>query len=208
MQGTTNDREIEVKFHLPQPREIRQSILGLGGRSKGRVFETNQRYDDADGRLLAAKSLLRLRKDKLMHLTYKCEPDLADTDFKNYKELEVTVSDFEIMDRILIALGFLRVQIYEKWRETILLGSVCLCLDSMPMGEFLEIEGPKEDIRTMAGNLNLAWEKRILANYLSIFSVIKQHAALPFNDMTFANFKSLPDLFSRFSHLFEAGGPK
>lgn len=208
MQGTTKDREIEVKFHLPQPEEMRQRILGLGGRSKGRVFETNQRYDDADGRLLAAKSLLRLRKDKLVHLTYKCEPDLADTDFKSYKELEVTVSDFEVMDRILIALGFLRVQIYEKWRETILLGPVCLCLDRMPMGEFLEIEGAKEDIRATVRNLNLVWEKRILANYLSIFSVIKQRCDLPFSDMTFANFKSFPDLFSRFSHLFEAGGLK
>jgi adenylate cyclase class 2 len=208
MHSTVDYREIEVKFHLPRPQEMRQRILALGGRSQGRIFETNLRYDKPDESLLAGKCLLRLRRDKGVRLTYKCEPDTADKDFKSYKELEVTVSDFDVMDRILVALGFCRVQVYEKWRETISLGPLCLCLDSMPVGEFLEIEGPKEDIRHMARNLDLAWEKRILANYLAIFAVIQQQAALPFVDMTFANFKTTPVPFTRFVHLFEAGGPR
>jgi adenylate cyclase class 2 len=208
MHSAADHREIEVKFHLTQPQEIRQRILALGGGSQGRCFETNLRYDRPDESLLAAKCLLRLRKDKDARLTYKCEPDTADMDFKNYRELEVTVGDFDAMDRILVALGFCRMQVYEKWRETLMIGPVCLCLDSLPFGEFLEIEGSKEDIRAMARNLELAWEKRILANYLAIFAAIKQHAALPFCDLTFANFQTAPAPFSRFSHLFEAGGPR
>jgi adenylate cyclase class 2 len=208
MLSTTEDREIEVKFHLPSPQALRQRIVELGGQSQGRIFETNLRYDRPDGSLLAGKCLLRLRKDNGVRLTYKSEPDTADADFKSYRELEVSVDDFDGMDRILVALGFCRAQAYEKWRETFHLGPVTLCLDSMPIGEFLEIEGAKEDIRAAARSLGLAWEKRILANYLSIFELIRQQAALPFSDMTFANFTSNPVMFSNFSHFFETGGSR
>jgi adenylate cyclase class 2 len=66
-----------------------------------------------------------------------------------------------------------------------------LCLDRLPFGDFLEIEGGKEAIRHAAGRLGLAWERRILDNYLGLFEKVRQSMGLPFSDVTFANFKGI-----------------
>lgn len=183
--------EIEVKFHLEEISSIRRHLLHSGAESKGRFFETNIRYEDAENRLLRNKSLLRLRKDNRATLTFKSEPLKPDLDFKVHQELEVVVGDFETTDRILHALGFHRAQTYEKWRETLVLGDAVFCLDTLPFGDFLEIEGDREIIETMALKLGLAWETRILSNYLALFDVLKNAFQLPFSDITFDHFKSV-----------------
>jgi adenylate cyclase, class 2 len=180
--------EIEVKFYLSDMDSIRDRILELGAVSMGRVFETNLRFDDADNRLIEKKSLLRLRRDTKTILTFKSEPPFKNDQFKILKELEVEVSDFTTMKHILESLGFREEQVYEKWRETFRLNSANLCLDTMPYGDFLEIEGQKEDIKELAYRIGLKWQKRILLNYLAIFDVIKQKTNLPFYDVTFSNF--------------------
>jgi adenylate cyclase class 2 len=180
--------EIEVKFYLSDMDRMRDRIIEIGGVSRGRVLETNIRFDDADNSLIQKKSLLRLRKDKTTTLTFKSEPPVKDNQFKILRELEVEVSDFTTMKHILESLGFREEQVYEKWRETFVLHSTNLCLDMMPYGSFLEIEGPKEDIKKLASQIGLKWEKRILLNYLAIFDVIKQKSNLPFYDVTFSNF--------------------
>ena len=84
-------------------------------------------------------------------------------------------------------------QIYEKYRETFTIKSACLCLDTMPFGDFLEIEGDKAAIRALAERLSLPWEHRILTNYLNIFATIKTNHGLGFNDVTFDNFAASAD---------------
>jgi len=42
--------EIEVKFYLSDVNPIRSRIIELGADPKGRVFETNLRFEDADVR--------------------------------------------------------------------------------------------------------------------------------------------------------------
>jgi len=180
--------EIEVKFYLSDMDSTRDRILELGAVSMGRIFETNLRFDDADNRLIEKKSLLRLRRDTKTILTFKSEPPFKNDQFKILKELEVEVSDFTTMKHILESLGFREEQVYEKWRETFRLNSTNLCLDTMPYGDFLEIEGQKEDIKELAYRIGLKWQKRILFNYLAIFDVIKQKLNLPFYDVTFSNF--------------------
>jgi adenylate cyclase class 2 len=194
--------EIEVKFYLSDMDSIRDRILELGAVSMGRVFETNLRFDDADNRLIEKKSLLRLRRDTKTILTFKSEPPFKNDQFKILKELEVEVSDFTTMKHILESLGFREEQVYEKWRETFRLNSNNLCLDTMPYGDFLEIEGQKEDIKELAYRIGLKWQKRILLNYLAIFDVIKQKTNLPFYDVTFSNFINIRfDLAEYLEHL-------
>ncbi len=180
--------EIEVKFYLSDMDHIRDRIIEFGGVSRGRVFETNIRFDDADNHLIEKKSLLRLRQDTKTILTFKSEPPFKDDQFKILRELEVEVSDFTTMKHILESLGFREEQVYEKWRETFMLNSTHLCLDTMPYGDFLEIEGQKDDIKKLASQIGLKWKKRILLNYLAIFDVIRQKSNLPFYDVTFSNF--------------------
>lgn len=183
--------EIEVKFHLTDMEPIRTRILELGARSNGRVFETNIRYEDKNNSLMKKKSLLRLRQDEKITLTFKSRSPERSKAFKIYKELEVEVNEFETMSHIIEALGYHPAQTYEKWRETIALKQTVFCLDSMPYGNFLEIEGPEIEIRHYAAQLGLSWQKRILFNYLEIFEIMRKNLGLDFNDLTFKNFSTI-----------------
>ncbi|MCP4629175.1 MAG: class IV adenylate cyclase [bacterium] len=180
--------ETEIKFYLADLSSIRQRIMEMGAHSRGRFFESNIRFEDRHGNLKKQKSLLRLRQDRKVSLTYKSTPPEDNDQFKILKELEVAVSDFDTMHNILDALGFHREQVYEKWRETLVLDRTHFCLDSMPFGNFLEIEGPKQDIQKFTVRLDLAWNKRILLNYLEIFEFLKNKLHLKFSDVTFDNF--------------------
>lgn len=183
--------EIEVKFHLTDLESMQGRLSRLGAESKGRVFEHNIRYEDKNKTLIRKKSLLRLRRDKKTILTYKSRPPVSSTEFKVFNELEVEVSDFITMNQILEQLGLHPEQTYEKWRETLILGKTCFFLDTMPYGNFLEIEGSEKNIRESADRLGLCWRKRILMNYLEIFELLRQKLNLKFKDVTFKNFESI-----------------
>jgi adenylate cyclase class 2 len=181
--------EIEVKFHLADPQPIRSKLLDIAKEHHQKVFETNRRYENDTQSLKLSGKLLRLRHDRSWKLTYKSKVLRSDTQFKVMNEWEVSVDDGDGMHAILESLGFKTVQIYEKWRETFLVNTTAICIDTMPFGTFLEIEGDKAAILESADCLGLKWEKRILANYLAIFDVLREKEHLPFYDVTFDNFK-------------------
>jgi len=197
--------EIEVKFYIPDRKSVRQRIIDLDARSHGRLFETNLRFENPQNSLIKHKALLRLRKDKKATLTYKSSPPESNAEFKIFDELEVEVSQFSTMNQILHALGFRAVQKYEKWRETLTLEDTHFCLDTMPFGDFLEIEGRKNKIKYFAARLGLNWEERILKNYLEIFDILKNHLHLQFKDLTFDNFKTVDIDAAQFRQHLEAG---
>lgn len=200
--------EIEVKFYLTDLKSIRRRIIDMNAQSHGRFFETNLRFEDPQNSLIKNNALLRLRKDKKATLTYKSKPPGENTQFKIFNELEVEVSEFTTMNQILEALGFQVAQKYEKWRETFTLGDTQFCLDSMPFGDILEIEGQKKEIRHFSDRLGLKWDERILMNYLEIFDVLRNLLNLQFKDLTFDNFKSIDPDASGFRHHLEAGRSK
>ena len=192
--------EIEVKYFLEDLKAIRDRIMGLGAVSCGRVFETNVRYEDDEKTLIRNKQLLRLRHDGKTTLTFKTKPPQKDQaknqakendGFKVQRELEVEVNDFDTMDAILGLLGFQKEQIYEKWRETFTIGETLFCLDSMPYGDFLEIEGKRDAIVKYSDKIGFLEKDRILDNYLGLFEKVKEKFDLPFSDVTFDNFKNL-----------------
>lgn len=198
--------EIELKFYISDFTDLRNRFLDLGADCIGRrTFEHNGRYETEDGRLLKNHCLLRLRKDRNTTLTFKSPPKEADTRFKIFRELEVRVDDFDAMDAILNALGYDRCQTYEKWRETWQLNEATLCMDTLPFGRFLEIEGSPGPIMQIIHDLGLQWKHRILSSYLEIFNVLRDREGLPFTDVTFDNFKAVSIAFERHRLRFEAG---
>lgn len=192
MQENRKQIEIEVKFFVAQPQSMRRKLIQSGRIIQPRTFESNARYDDAGESLLRQGALLRLRQDEACRLTFKAKHTASSTQYKIYKELEVEVDDYHVMDAILEHIGFRPVQYYEKWRETFLLAETLVCLDTLPFGYFLEIEGEPENIRKSADQLGLDWRHRILWNYLSIFEAIHKREGLKFRDPTFDNFSSHP----------------
>jgi adenylate cyclase class 2 len=196
--------EIEVKFYLENVEPVREKLLAAGAKSSGRIFESNICFDDAQDSLKAKQSLLRLRKDKKVTLTHKSKPVAGETEFKVLKELEVEVSNFDKMLSILETLGYHRTLVYEKYRETLSIGNTKLCIDSMPFGDFIEIEGGKADIRSLAQDLGVSWDRRITDNYRSMFEAIQEKLGLPFNDITFDNFSTVQLDIHLFLPEFEA----
>jgi len=197
--------EQEAKFILTDRKKCRKKIIGMGGHSKGRVFETNICYDDKKNTLANNKSILRLRQDRRVRLTVKTPYKSADQQVKTMNEIEVSVDDFDAMDKILVAIGFHPAQVYEKWRETIIIDGAECCLDTMPFGDFLEIESTPDHVRSLSAALDLPWETRVLDNYLSIFALIKKTEPLSFNNVTFDNFKDVQIDLGRYTALLEAG---
>jgi adenylate cyclase class 2 len=108
------------------------------------------------------------------------------------------------MHQILGAIGLECVQMYEKRREVFRLSDALICIDQLPYGDFVEIEGPPEAIRAAAAQLQLPWARRILTNYLHIFETMRQTLDLRFRDLTFANFNGSPDALEGIIHQFEA----
>ncbi|MBS3757231.1 MAG: class IV adenylate cyclase [Desulfobacterales bacterium] len=196
--------EIEVKFFLPDIHMMRRRVKALDSIFLGAVDETNIRYETRDLAFYRERSLLRLRNADRVTLTYKAEPPEKKNDYKIHREYEVTVDDFEMMKNILLSVGFHPEQVYEKKRESYQLGDAILCLDTMPYGNFLEIEAPGREIRQTAERLGLDWNRRILMNYLEMFEWIKSELGLPFSDVTFANFQSVENDMAGLITRFEA----
>ena len=195
--------EIEVKFYLPDLSRIRERVLSLASIRRCRQHEINVRFDDAADRLRQRSALLRLRRDDRIRLTFKSPPPQPDDRYKIHRELETEIGNFEVMTQILAALGYRRKQVYEKWRETFQQGRCHLCLDQLPYGDFLEIEGPAEEIRPAAERLGLEWKNRIVSNYLEIFETIRQSLRLSFQDLTFDNFRNLDYSFDAHLEWFQ-----
>ncbi len=203
---TMDQLEIELKFYVPDERDLRDRLMQIGAACiNQKTFEHNVRYETEDGRLQKNRCLLRLRQDRHTTLTFKSPPHAADTRFKVYHEREVRLDDFDTMDAILGALGFGRRQVYQKWRETWRLDEVELCVDTMPYGSFLEIEGSPDTIMQAVRDLGLGWGRRILASYLEMFAVLHKKEGLPFTDVTFDNFSTVNVSFAAYRHLFETG---
>ena len=195
--------EIEVKYHITDISALRLSLIDLGARSSGRLFEENIRLEDARDSLISSKSLLRLRRDAKNTLTYKQALTENDNQYKIYREIETEVTDFDATRRILESLGFFPRQVYEKYRETFAFKNASLCLDTMPYGDFLEIESERIRIRELSDLLGFSWETRILATYLEMFEHLKKEVPLPFGDLTFANFRDVRYDFSSCWKFFE-----
>jgi len=185
--------ETEVKFFLADSDALERQLQTIGAGFRDAVNETNLRYETGNHELLHNKSLLRLRRaGQQAILTFKSEAPEPQNEYKTHREYEVSVDDFEMMQKILESLGYHQAQVYEKYRKTYQSGNALLCLDTMPYGPFLEIEGPGREIRDLAEKLKLPWQNRILLNYLEMFERIKADLGLPFTDVTFANFESVP----------------
>jgi adenylate cyclase class 2 len=170
---------------------VRQKLLDLGAKnSKPRVYEKNIRLDTPDEALLQKWQLLRIRQDTAVKITFKGDPpNPIQSEAKVREELEIEASDLDTAVLIFQRLGFAPVQIYEKYRETWAWQDVEIVLDEMPYGNFIELEGNEAALKEAAAGLNLNWDQRVLANYLGLMAQLQAHHNLPFNDLTFANFK-------------------
>jgi predicted adenylyl cyclase CyaB len=152
--------EVELKFRLADAGEqerLRGALRDRGAERAGTEQEENLMFDDRNGGLVAAGSILRVRMldgGPKAKLTFK-GPARYEGGVKSRREIEVAVADGGALRSLLEALGYEVGLTYDKQRETWRTGGAEVALDTLVFGHFCEIEGPEAEIRDLARALGL-----------------------------------------------------
>lgn len=173
--------EIERKYLDVDHAALRQRLEALGAVRIGAWFEANTVYDDPARGLKARGTLLRLReKQGRFVLTLKEKPHAPQaTGVKVYEEHETDVTDGPALGAILAGLGLAPAFRYEKIREKWRLHGCALCLDTLPFGLYLEIEGDEAGIEACAQALALPPEQASTATYHELNRLHRAARSLP-----------------------------
>lgn len=144
--------EMELKYLNADFDDMRERMKEAGGRSSGPYYESNLVFDDAKRSLKKQGTLLRLReKQGKSVLTVKKKPENPNSSrLKVFEEIESGVDDFDALKDALEAIGFTVAFGYEKVREKWAFMDCTVCLDHLPFGDFVEIEGTEETVSACA----------------------------------------------------------
>lgn len=145
--------EHEVKLAFISIEAARQAVTAAGGRLvvSPRLI-ADRLFDTPEGHLRGQGATLRLRRDGGGgFLTWKGA--LHGGPVKTREELETSVGTPDILEGVLVALGFRVCFQSEKRREEYALGAAHVTIDDTPAGVFVEIEAPEDEIPRVAALL-------------------------------------------------------
>ncbi|MGE4504309.1 MAG: class IV adenylate cyclase [Desulfovibrionaceae bacterium] len=174
--------EKELKYLGADLDGLRERLEGLAEQGAaahlaGPYLEANLVFDLPGRPLKAARTLLRLRRKGGGEAVLCVKRAVAhgeqggdgDGGLKTYEEHETVVADFDAARALLEALGYAVALRYEKLREVWRVGGakrgVKACLDELPFGPFVELEGEPEDVRAAAALLGLGGLQTSTATY-------------------------------------------
>ena len=165
--------EIEAKLKVDSLPKIERRLTELGAEFLAEQHHTDYYFDDDKSSLKNTDKALRLRQQITAEgqknlLTYK-GPKQKDN-FKKRQEIEIEVGDRDLGERLLCALGFKRVLVFQKKRQIWRLGNCMVALDRLPLlGDFVEIEGPDdEEIAGVQRDLELSDLPHIVQSYADL----------------------------------------
>lgn len=162
--------ETELKIPVKDFTLVRERLTGRSAEPVHPMArEVNLLLDTDDGCLQDAGKILRLRHYGSRHiLTFK-GPAVYYGPVKERPEHETEIENTERMLEILDHLGLRAVARYEKDREMWLVDEISVVLDHTPMGDFVEVEGPRERLQTAARSLGLDPSTSVKGSYLSLW---------------------------------------
>lgn len=161
-------KETEIKFRIGNEGEILRKLGKSGARKNEEGLEHNIVFDSRDGSLRRDGFLLRLRSFAGKNiLTFK--KTITQAEFKEADEVQTDVKDFETMKEILMYLGFDVFWIYEKKTKHYEIDGTYVCIDTLPFGTFVEIEGEPGKIREVASGLGFDMKNGINQTYLELY---------------------------------------
>jgi adenylate cyclase, class 2 len=188
--------EIEIKLRVADTHGIIRRILAMGfAVSEPRHRERNFLFDFPDLRLRKMRSVIRLRLEgKRSLLTFK-GPPVGSARYKIRREIETEVEEGGRLREILESLGLREVFCYEKFRTTYApphksnSGAGLIVFDQTPIGNFLELEGPKRWIDAVARRLGFNRADYVAASYVALYFARCQAEGRKPGNMVFADRK-------------------
>ncbi len=198
-------KEIEAKIKIDNIVELRTQLNNVGASLEGTANEKNWVFDDESGSLAKCGFLLRVRNlgDTGCILTVK-RPTEGGEGFKAREEVETVVDSTRDLLKQIEMLGYKVRWIYEKRRQTWLWRDCVISVDECPeIGDYIEIEGFPDAIRTVCADLGLNPDDHVDDNYLTLWQKHLAAHGEPERDMMFApagQEKNDPD-FNKLSEL-------
>jgi len=172
--------EVELKFPVEDFDTLVPILKNKGRKLSPWYFEQNIVLDTQEQLLKEKDILLRLRKGLDHVLTLKFPEVDTDGPVKKREELEAKVEDIYILEKIFKTLGFFPFLSYEKFRQKWELEDCKICLDILPFGNFIEIEGDK--IFQAAKILRLVVEQGTKKTYYELFQDFLKSHNLPLEE--------------------------
>ncbi len=181
--------EIEVKFRVRDLKALEAQLSELGFRCKTpRTFERNILFDTPARELRGTRQILRLRRygDRWV-LTHKqtTPNDSPDARHKERIETETVVEDGEAVASIFRVLGYTYSFVYEKWRSEWADSEGHCVLDETPIGQYAELEGPREWIDRMLATLHVDQADVTLLSYGRLFEQWQKQTGSQAQNMSF-----------------------
>lgn len=178
--------EIEVKVPVPSLVAVRDRAVALGYEPVlPRHFEANILYDYPDRSLSLAGCLLRVRETPHHALlTFKGKV-VHDPSYKVRPEVETKCESGPALRDIMENIGLRPFFRYEKFREEFAGEGGLLCLDELPFGQFLELEGDPASIEALAKALGLDPATFVKRSYADIYGEHCRSLGVPFGDIVF-----------------------
>lgn len=194
--------EIEVKVLNIDRDGLRQKLQALGAKCEGREFQQNRMYDYPDRRLYLQEdgSYIRIRVIRSLEnnqtqslLTLK--KTLSREKYKIAQETETPVADPEAMEQFLLQLGFVRVRIDEKIRESWVWQAIRFELDEWAgLPPYLEVEASNEaDVAHGLAQLGYTLAQSTSMNLNEVLALYKIEA----DSLCFADFGQTPPDFQK-----------
>lgn len=161
--------EIEVKIKIENIEKLKDKLAEQGAALiKERYQEENTLFDFLSKSLYKRRCALRLRvENRKTFLTFK-GPPLKSRKFKIRQEYETEIKNEKQCRKILKELGFIPSFSYKKRRSVYKKKNLKICLDETSIGNFMELEGERQDIVRFARSLNFSKEDFIKLDYIQL----------------------------------------
>ena len=175
-------QEIEIKFPLKDRNALVRKLHEIGAqRLYSETFEDNIVLDRR-GELRTKGALLRVRKFGRYALATFKGPLAFEGNVKTREEVQTGVESFELAIQLFDSLGYKPVFRYQKFREVWRVRETEVVLDRTPIGDYFEIEGQLDVIRSLAEELGMNVEQGIRQTYADLYRQYRRtRADLPEN---------------------------
>jgi adenylate cyclase class 2 len=96
---------------------------------------------------------------------------------KTREEVQTGIESFELAIQLFDTLGYKPIFRYQKFREVWRVRDVEVVLDRTPIGDYFEIEGPLDTIRSVAEQLGMVMDQAIRQSYADLYRLQRRTRA-------------------------------